>query len=246
VTQIASSGSTATLHHGLGKSPPEARRFWRVLSAVVAPLPALALAAAALVTPYPVETDAAAALAGAAADQGAMRIVVWLGLLAAMTLVPATIAVAWVCRRRAPKLTAVGAFLSLAAFGATAALPNGDLTALATAQNDLDRTVVVALDEAVWGQPTVVTALLIFLPGMVIGGILLGVALWRSGVVPRWMALALIVSAPLHLAPGFGNNALAALGWALTAVGYTGASMALLRMNNDAFDLPPVTPASAS
>jgi hypothetical protein len=246
VTEISSSGSAATLHRGLGKSPPEARRFWRVLLAVVAPLPALALAAGAFLTPYPFEADAPAALAGAAADQDAMRIVVWLGLLAAMTLAPTTIAVAWVCRRHAPRLTAVGAVLSLAAFGATAALPNGELTALATVHHDLDRTVVVALDEAVWGQPTVVAALLIFLPGMVIGGILLGVALWRSRVAPRWMALALIVSAPLHLAPGLGNNALAALSWALTAIGYTGASLALLRMDNDAFDLPPVAAGSTS
>lgn len=246
MTEIAASGSTATLDRGLGKSPPDARRFWRVLMAVVAPLPTLALAAAALATPYPFEADTATALAGASADQNAMRIVAWLGLAAAMTLVPATIALAWVCRRRAPRLTAVGAVLSLAAFSATAALPNGDLTALATVQHDLDRPVVVALDEALWGQPTVVTALLIFLPGMVIGGILLGVALWRSRVAPRWMAVALIVSAPLHLAPGFGNNALAALSWALTAVGYTGASLALFRMNDDAFDLPPVTAASMS
>lgn len=138
---ITSSGSTATLHDdGLGKSPPDARRFWRVLLAAVAPLPALALAVAALVTPYQVEADAAAALADAAADQRAMRIVTWLGLLAALTLVPTTIAVAWVCRRRAPRLTAVGAVLSLAGFGATAALPNGDLMALAAVRNDLDRT----------------------------------------------------------------------------------------------------------
>jgi hypothetical protein len=199
------------------------------------------MATAILVTPYPLEADATAALAGAAAHQDAMRVVVWLGLLVAMTLVPATIAVAWVCRRRTPRLTAVGAFLSLAAFGATAALPNWDLAALATVQHDLDRSVVVALDEALWGQPTVATALLILLPGMVIGGVLLGVALWRSGVAPRWMALALIVSAPLHLAPGIGNNALTAISWVLTAIGYTGASVALLKMDNDAFDLPPVT-----
>lgn len=153
---------------------------------------------------------------------------------------------AWVCRRRAPRLTAVGAVLSLAAFGATAALPNRDLMALAAARNDLDRSVMVALDEAMWGQSTVAAALLILLPGMVIGGVLLGVALWRSRVAPRWMALALIASGPVHLVPGFGSNAVAVLGWALTAVGYGGASLALLTMDNDAFDLPPVTPGSAS
>ena len=116
---ITSSGPTATLHDdGLGKSPPDARRFWRVLLAVVAPLPALALAVAALVTPYQVEADAAAALA------------------------------------------------------------DGDPMALAAVRNDLDRTVMVAL------------------------------------------------------------------GWALTVVGYSSASLALLRMSNDAFDLPPSTVAS--
>jgi len=51
--------------------------------------------------------------------------------------------------------------------------------------------------------------------------VLLGVALSR--VIPRWAALALIVSQPFHIvvavvAP---NHALDALAWVVTAVGFT-------------------------
>jgi len=96
--------------------------------------------------------------------------------------------------------------------------------------------------EAVWNQPAVLVALLLFLVGMVIGGILLGIALWRSRAVPRWTAVALIVSSPLRLVYDGGINAITALTWVLTAVGFAGASVALMRMSDDEFDLPPVAP----
>jgi Domain of unknown function (DUF4386) len=207
--------------------------------ALVAPLPALCIAVATAVAPYQMSGETSDLLAGAAADPAAIRLSVWLGLLTSLTLIPATIAVIWVCRRRSPRLTSVAAVLSLLGFSAALILPADELVALTTAEEGLDRATVLALIDAEWGQPTVAVALLLFLVGMVIGGILLGIALWRSRTAPRWMALALIVSSPSHVV--FGPNALAALSWALAAVGFAGASVALLRTDNDEFDLPPVT-----
>jgi hypothetical protein len=228
----------------VARSSPDVRGFWRILLAVVAPLPGIGIAVSSAIAPYSMESDIGDVLAGAAADTGAMRIAVWFSLLATVTLIPATIAVAWVSRRRTPRLTAVAGCLTLLGFSAGLALPNDELTALTTAQEGLDHATVQALTEALWNQTTVVLPLALFLLAMVVGGILLGIALWRSRVAPRWMALALIVSGPLHVVPTGGVNAVAALGWALTAVGFAGASFALLRMNNDEFDLPPMPAAS--
>lgn len=224
----------------LGRRPPDARGFWRILLAIVAPVPALAIALSTATAPYSTSGDSADILAGAAAEPDVMRVSAWLNLLTAVTLIPAVIAVIWVCRRRAPRLTTVGAVLTLLGFSAAQALPNEELDALTAAEKGLDRGVVQALSDAVWNQPMVNAALLLFLAGMVIGGILLGIALWRSRSAPRWMALALIVSSPMHLVFDFGVNAISALSWVLAAVGFAGASVALLRMRNDDFDLPPL------
>jgi hypothetical protein len=83
-------------------------------------------------------------------------------------------------------------------------------------------------------------AALSFLIGITIGRILLGIMLWRSRIAPRWMAIALILAAPVEFVPITGSNLQPALSWTLTAIGYAAASLALLRSGNDDFDLPPL------
>jgi hypothetical protein len=217
----------------------DTRTLWRVLLAVVAPLAGLALAVATLIAPYPIGDDGDAMLTGIAADPGAMQTALWFSTLTGLTVFAATIALAWVCRRQAPRLTAVGAVLALAGIAAGSTLPNQELIGLVAARKNLNPATMGALNDAITSQPTVTAALLIFLPGMFFGLILLGIALWRSRVAPRWMALALIVSVPLHVVPAGPGNTVAALSWVLAAVGYAAASLALLRMSNDDFDLPP-------
>jgi hypothetical protein len=236
-----SNTNTAAVPHApqdVGRPPRDTRTFWRVVLAVVAPLAPLALAVATLITPYSIGDDGDAMLSGIAADPGAMQTAVWFSLLAGSTAFAATIAVAWVCRRHAPRLTAVGAALALLGLAAGATMPSQELVELVAVRKGINPTTIGTLNDAISNQPTVVAALLIFLLGMFIGQILLGIALWRSRVAPRWMALALIVATPLHLAPAGAGNSVAALSWALTAVGYAAASLALLRMSNDTFDLP--------
>jgi hypothetical protein len=81
---------------------------------------------------------------------------------------------------------------------------------------------------------------LVFVLGQAIGLVLLGVALWRGRDVPAWVGATLAVSGPAHILLGTaGANLGAAASWALTAVGYAGVSIALVRMDNDRFDLPP-------
>jgi hypothetical protein len=79
---------------------------------------------------------------------------------------------------------------------------------------------------------------LLFLLGQGVGLILLGIALWRARVVPAWAGIVLAVSGPAHLLMP-GGNAGAAFSWAMTAVGYAVASVALWRIRDADFDLPP-------
>ena len=72
-------------------------------------------------------------------------------------------------------------------------------------------------------------AAIVFVAGHILGGILLGIALWRA--IPRWAALALVVSQPLHLffAVVVPNHWADAAAWSLTGIGFAAAAFATLR-----------------
>jgi hypothetical protein len=75
--------------------------------------------------------------------------------------------------------------------------------------------------------------------------VLLGIALAKSGVVARWVGAALAVSQPIHLVSAIilpSKLLDVTLGWGLTAVGFALVSVAVLRMSDDGFDLPPGIP----
>lgn len=82
--------------------------------------------------------------------------------------------------------------------------------------------------------------LLIFAVGWVLGHILayvlLGIALWRARVVPRWAAGLIVASAPLMGPIAYGANlsVLQVLGYALVFVGSVPAAAALLRGADEA------------
>jgi hypothetical protein len=87
------------------------------------------------------------------------------------------------------------------------------------------------------GDPVILVAGLLFVSGIVFGLSLLGAALWRSRVAPAWFGIALIVGGATH--PFLPGPVAQGIGLFVAAVGFAGASLALLRMGNDGFDLPP-------
>jgi hypothetical protein len=233
-TNTGSSGRTRDL-----------RAFWRWTLAILAPLSVLALAIEVLVVPWPVRDGMATAIAGAAAHPGRAQTSLWLSMFFGLAVVPATMAVLWTARRGAPKLTLAAGLFLLLAFSAS--LPNTDLAAITAAREGLDPTQVVAIDDAVQTFPVVGLHALIFLLGQTVGFILLGFALWRARTVPAWVAVVVGLSGPLHLlVPG--GNVGGAASWAMTAIGYAGASVALIRTRDEDFDLPPgtTTPTAAA
>jgi hypothetical protein len=232
----AAKARAAKAHNEPARPVRDLRRFWRTALAVLAPLPVLALAVELFVVPFPVRGDIAQAMAGIATHPGRAQVALWLAMIYTLLIVPATMAVAWTARRGAPRLTLAGGVLTILAFSAS--LPNSDVAEVVGVQKGLGPAAVQAIDDAVWAHPAMGVQLAIFLLGQAIGLILLGVALWRARVVPAWAGIVLALSGPAHLvAPG--GNAGAAISWAMTAVGYAAASVALLRTRDADFDLPP-------
>ena len=221
------------------RTPHDLRRTWRVLLALLAPLPLLGMGISYLVDPVPQDGPFSGMVAAAADDRGAALLAVWAGLPFLVGLVPATAALAWVCRRQVPVLTSVGVWLTIPGFlAAFALLPAQNVHALVTADDGLDAGTVAALDDAVVEQPWVLLATLLFLLGITVGLPVLGVALWRSGTAPRWTAALLIAGTATHIfVPGPAGKG---LGLLVGAVGFLGVTLALLRTSDEEFDLPPV------
>jgi hypothetical protein len=220
----------------------DTRGLWRVLLAVVAPLPMLAKGVYYLIIPVDGGADFAATRAAFAAHAGLLDTLKLLDSVFVAGLVPATVAVAWVARRGAPRLATAGALISLTGFLTGISMLGGVLQpAMLAVQHNLDPTAVAGLDEAAANEPVTLIAGLLFIVGIVVGLLLLGIALWRGRGAPAWAGIALAVGGFTH--PFLPGHVAQGLGLFVAAAGFAGASMALLRMGNDEFDLAPLRPA---
>lgn len=225
------------------RAPRDVRSFWRVLLAVIAPLPMLFMGVYYVLSPTDGDAPLADTVAAYAADMDRAELLQWLQTPFIVLLIPATFAVAWAARRGAPRLTTAGALIALtgqlAGFGL---LGGGGPLAYLTVTENFDVATMARLDEAIWELPIVLVGGLLFIVGITIGFLLLGLALWRSRVAPAWMGILLGVGGFTH--PFMPGHVASGLGLVVTAVGFTGASYALLRMRNDDFDLPAVAPSA--
>ena len=94
------------------------------------------------------------------------------------------------------------------------------------------------LERAMAESPIALVGSLLFILGVTVGLLLLGLAMWRSHAAPAWMGIALAVGGFTH--PFMPGHVAAGIGLLVAAVGFAGASRALLTWDNDDFDLPPV------
>lgn len=216
------------------------RGFWRVLLAVVAPLPMLAKGTYYLISPASGDASFHDTVAAFEAHPGLLEPMKWLDAVFVVTLIPATIAAGWVARRGAPRLTTAAAFIALTGFLTGIALLGGvETPALVTVQHDLDPTTMSALADAMDGEPLLGVASLLFIVGIVFGLGLLGGALRRSRSVPAWAAFAVMIGGATH--PFIPTSVGQGLGLLVAAAGFVGVSLALLGMSDDDFDLPPLS-----
>ncbi|MEV6417957.1 hypothetical protein [Kribbella sp. NPDC051718] len=216
----------------------DTRGISRLAAAIVLPLGPAAVALLRFVLPYYTTDDTQAMAAKVNAEQGRGSAVLWFGFLAVLTLVPAAFAAGKLTRRRAPKLTLVALALLIPGYLALGWLAGEDQLLWSGAHAGVDGATVTRIAEAV--HPTSSIAGVVFVLGHVLGTILLGIALWRSQVVARWAAVAVIVSQPIHFVAAviIPNHALDLVGWGLQAVGFAAVGWAILRLRNDEWDLP--------
>jgi hypothetical protein len=156
------------------------------------------------------ELHADAVARAIAADPGLTRVADVFGLAGTFLAVPWALAYVDVIGDRSRRLALLGAGLSVLGWMALVGVLTIDAVAIELADHpDLFAQVytdgfVVALN-AIAGLH-------------IVGAVLLGVAVTRSGLVPRWVGIALVVAAPVHLAANVsGLLAVDAMTWVVTA-----------------------------
>ena len=219
------------------RRPHDVRRFWRVLLAVVAPLPMLGMGLHYILSPVDGDAPFESVVAAYLADPARAELLQYLQV-PFLLLVPAAFAVAWVSRCGAPRLTTVGAVVALTGFLVGFGTVGGVVSpALLTAQHNLDAAAIAEMGRVLQETPIALVGSLLFILGVTVGLLLLGLALWRSHAAPAWVGLALAIGGFTH--PFMPGHVAAGIGLLVAAVGFGGASRALLRMSDDEFDLPP-------
>lgn len=204
--------------------------FDRRALAVLMPIGPLAIAVVRGILPYYTNDSNTVMAAKVVAHQGAETAVIWLTFVAMLTLVPGVIALGMFARRGSSRVGTVGLVLAVAAFLSLfwSTVAGSDNVALAAARLGTPPGATGALLTSMGNITPIGLASNIFVLGHIIGLILIGIALWRSRLVPRWAALLLAVSQLLHLvfAVIIPVHALDGFAWGLTAVGFAVAAVA--------------------
>jgi hypothetical protein len=214
---------------------PTLTRNWRIFAAILLPIGPACVAAVRFVLPYFNEEGRGAIDAIAAAPER-QNAVVWLGTAALFTLVPAVTWVGRVTRRGAPRLTAAAMLLLVPGYLSLSALVMTDGAAWYGVDQGIDRDILA--DQFSHGHPSVYLFLGTFVVGHVIGTVLLGIAMWRSGAVPKWVAIITIICQPMHFTAAVivGLPPLDLFSWGLNTVAFAMVSLTILRMSDAEWD----------
>jgi hypothetical protein len=219
--------------------PRDLRRATRLLAALILPIGPALIAVLRYVMPYSTTDDDQQIVREVTAHQSTQSLVVWLGFAGVLTLLPAMMWVSRLTRRSAPRLTAAAMLLLVPGYTCLALLVSSDAAVLFAVRHNLDATTAAAAYSSM--HPIVIVAGVLFVLGHVLGTVLLGVAMLRSGVVPRWAAVAAIVAQPMHFVAAVivSSHTLDLIGWGLNSVAFAAVSVAILRLRDDDWDLPP-------
>jgi len=225
-------------------APRDLRRLWRAVLAALLPLGPLAVAVSFALRPFS-SSDEPTVVVERILASPLTDLLLWLGFLAPGLLLLATVVAGHLARRGAPVLATAATTINALAFGLMAgAVASGDLVTVAGGRAGVDPATIVAITSAIENAPQTATALGIWVPGHILGMVLLAVALRRARVLPTWAAVVLGISQPIHFIAFvvLDNQYVDAVaGWGFTAVGFTAVAVALLRTRDDAWDLAPTT-----
>lgn len=158
---------------------------------------------------------------------GSQNAMLWLGHIGVLTLVPGFLAAAQLTRAAAPRLTTWAVGLAVPAYLSLGGPMSSDQVLWSGARAGLaPETIAKLLDAA---HPTIGISIGVFVVGHVVGTVLLGIALLRSGRIPAWAGWAVAVSQPLHFVAAvvLGSPTLDLIAWSATAVGMAMVARAL-------------------
>lgn len=234
----AATDAAPAANRAQAKPVRDRRGFWRILLALILPVPMLAKGVYYVLTPVAGDATFQASVSWFETHRELMETLKWLDAMFVVLLIPATMGVILVARRGAPRLTTAGAVIALSGFFTGIALLPAGNPALITVQHDLDVTSMAALDDALHHEPLLGIASGLFIAGIVFGLGLLGGALKRSRSAPAWVAYAVMIGAATH--PFIPTTIGQGIGLFVLAAGFAGVSVALWRLPNDEFDLPPL------
>jgi Domain of unknown function (DUF4386) len=179
--------------------------------------------------------DTAEYLAEVADASGAYGVHGLLYVIAFTLMVPGVIGIVHLIRRRGVTLAHLGGALAVLGLGAFPALAATSIVD-AIAVDAIARADHVALIDAFEDEAVAIVLLLVVLIPALLSLILIGAALWRSGLAPAWVGVLLIVAA-LLTPVGAQISTLVADALLLAGLGFVGVRM--LRMDDDVWEHPP-------
>ncbi|WP_350274856.1 hypothetical protein [Kribbella sp. HUAS MG21] len=210
----------------------DSRTAWRWLAALVLPIGPAAVALLRFLLPYDTTDDVPTITSKVVGNLDRGSLVIWLAYLAFVTLVPAVYFVGRLTRRGTPWLTGIAVCLMVPGYLSLPTTTSSDVLIWSAGTAGLDQAAIASAAGATHGSTDLAAA--VFVVGHVLGTILLGIAMWRSGIGGRWAAVAVAVSQPLHLISVIlSNHTLDLVGWGLQAAGFAAVGWAILRMPND-------------
>ena len=151
----------------------------------------------------------------------------------AFLAVPATLALMRVLDARSPRLSTIGGTMHLLGWIAIIGVVMGDVIAVQMVSGGTPAADLVQLYRRIMSSPAVI-ALNIIATLHVIGGTLLGIALWRTRVVPRWAAVLATFAQPIHFVSNIlGLFWIDAMTWIAMAAAFGSVARVLLRPSAD-------------
>jgi len=173
--------------------------------------------------------DSAAALRaidGHAARTATADLFVFTG---AFLAAPATLALMRVLDGRSPKLSVIGGALHLLGWIAIIGVVMGDVIAVQIVRGGTPAPDVVQLYQRIMSSAPVI-ALNIVATLHVIGGVMLGIALWRTRLVPLWAGIAATFAQPIHFVSNIAGILLVdAITWIALAASFGCVAVVVLR-----------------
>jgi hypothetical protein len=215
----------------------DARNFGRTFTGLLLIAGPLVMLLSQLAAPDIDNDDKAKELASLAAHKGAFAAAGIGFLIGGLCILGGAIGLIHLFRGRRVGLGQVGA--SLLVLGATATV--GWYTFMAVeyemaTQAGIDRAQMALLLHKADNFALEIPLMVMSLAGLVIGLVLLGIAAWRRGVVPRWAAAIIVVAGPLNFFSQ--GKALEIVAFVVLLVGLGSLGWAALQMSDAEWDAP--------